>query len=116
VFGALLSGVLYRVSKGKLLLAVLGEIIGTGIIGSIISYPIMKFLVGRGEIGLFYYTPMFLLATLMGGGAAYVILKSLSLSKVLTRIQQKLGAKIYEQTTRPNDLSDNGQTERESDI
>ena len=39
VFGAFLSGVLYRASKGKLWCAVLGEVIGTGIIGSIISYP-----------------------------------------------------------------------------
>ena len=45
VFGAFLSGVFYRASKGKLICAVLGEVIGTGIIGSIISYPIMAFLV-----------------------------------------------------------------------
>ena len=30
VFGAFLSGVLYRASKGKLLFAVLGEVVGTG--------------------------------------------------------------------------------------
>ena len=35
VFGALLSGILYKVSKGKIWAAVLGEIIGTGIIGAI---------------------------------------------------------------------------------
>ncbi|MGL6014542.1 MAG: energy coupling factor transporter S component ThiW, partial [Selenomonadaceae bacterium] len=31
VFGAVLSGMLYRLSRGKLLFGVLGEIIGTGI-------------------------------------------------------------------------------------
>ena len=47
VFGAFLSGVLYRVSGGKLIFAWLGEIIGTGIIGAIVSYPVMTYLVGR---------------------------------------------------------------------
>ena len=41
VFGAFLSGVFYRISKGKLICAVLGEVIGTGIIGAIVSYPVM---------------------------------------------------------------------------
>lgn len=34
VFGAFLSGMLYRLSKGKLVCAFIGEVIGTGIIGS----------------------------------------------------------------------------------
>ncbi len=34
VFGAALSGILYRVSKGNLFCAIIGEIIGTGIIGA----------------------------------------------------------------------------------
>ena len=46
VFGAFLSGVCYRLSKGKLLMAVLGEIVGTGIIGAVMSYPVMTFLWG----------------------------------------------------------------------
>ena len=47
VFGAFLSGVFYRISKGKILFAVLGEVIGTGIIGAIVSYPVMTFLWGK---------------------------------------------------------------------
>ena len=39
VFGAFLSGVFYRLSKGKIICAVIGEIFGTGIIGSMVSYP-----------------------------------------------------------------------------
>ena len=34
VFGAFLSGVFYRLSKGKIICAVIGEIFGTGIIGA----------------------------------------------------------------------------------
>ena len=44
VFGAFLSGILYRLSKGKLIWAFAGEVIGTGIIGSIISYPVMAWI------------------------------------------------------------------------
>lgn len=40
VFGAFLSGIFYA-KTGKIWTAVLGEIIGTGIIGSIVSYPVM---------------------------------------------------------------------------
>ena len=36
IFGAFLSGMLYRLSKGKLVCAFIGEVIGTGIIGAII--------------------------------------------------------------------------------
>lgn len=38
IFGATLSGLLYRASKGRLIFACLGEVIGTGIIGAIISF------------------------------------------------------------------------------
>ena len=37
VFGALLSGILYKVTKGKIWAAVLGEIVGTGVIGAMVS-------------------------------------------------------------------------------
>ena len=43
IFGAFLSGVFYRISKGKIIFAVIGEIIGTGIIGALASYPVMTF-------------------------------------------------------------------------
>ncbi len=47
IFGAFLSGVFYRLAKGNLLTCVLGEIIGTGLIASILSYPIMVSLWGK---------------------------------------------------------------------
>lgn len=96
VFGALLSGVFYRISGGKIICAVIGEIIGTGIIGSIVSYPVMAFLMGRDGLTAFFYTPMFLGATMMGGLAAYLFLKALSKSGLLAKFQLNLGAKVYE--------------------
>ena len=50
IFGAFLSGVAYRLSNGKLIFAVLGEVIGTGIIGAILSYPVMSIFWGKEDI------------------------------------------------------------------
>ena len=66
VFGAFLSGVLYRLSKGKLVCAVLGEVIGTGVIGAIASYPVMTYLMGREGLSWLFYVPSFTCGTLIG--------------------------------------------------
>lgn len=96
VFGAFLSGVFYRASHGKIICAVIGEIFGTGIIGSLVSYPVMAFLMGRSGLNAFFYTPMFLAATCMGGTIAYFFLKALSHAGMLAKFQQSLGAKVYD--------------------
>ena len=76
--------------------AVFGEIFGTGIIGSLVSYPVMAFLMGRDGLNAFFYTPMFLGATCMGGAVAWLLLNQLSRSGVLAKIQWSLGAKVYD--------------------
>ncbi|MFI3228128.1 MAG: energy coupling factor transporter S component ThiW [Clostridia bacterium] len=96
VFGAFLSGVLYRLTKGKIIFAVLGEIVGTGIIGAIVSYPVMTFIMGYENLTIFFYVPMFLGATVMGGITAFWFLGSLKRTGLLTKFQKKLGTKTYE--------------------
>ena len=95
IFGAFLSGVFYKASKGKLLLAVLGEIVGTGIIGAIASYPVMTFLWGREGLSWLFYVPSFICGTLIGGSIAFVFLRKLSNSGLLTKFQQSLGSQSY---------------------
>ena len=95
IFGAFLSGVFYRLSKGKLVFAVLGEIIGTGIIGAIASYPVMTFLWGKEGLSWLFYVPSFICGTLIGGSIAYVFLRKLSSSGILTDFQRKLGSESY---------------------
>ncbi len=102
VFGAFLSGVLYRTSKGKIICAVIGEIIGTGLIGSIVSYPVMAYLMVRSGLTWFFYTPMFIGATIIGGTIAYIFLKALSASNVLGKLQKSLGANVYDKPTDKN--------------
>ena len=101
VFGAFLSGMLYRVSGGRIIFAVVGEVIGTGIIGAIVSYPVMAFLMGRGGLSLMFYVPSFICGTLIGGSVAFIFLKYLNKAKMLVKMQQMLGSQVQE---KPSDL------------
>ena len=96
VFGAVLSGLLYRASGGKLICAVLGEVIGTGLIGAIVSYPVMVLLYGKTELTWLFYVPLFIAGTLIGGTIAYFFLMAMRKNGMLKTMQQKLGAKIYD--------------------
>lgn len=96
VFGAFLSGVFYRMSKGKIIFAVLGEIIGTGIIGAVVSYPVMNFIWGKEGLTWLFYVPSFIGGTLIGGSIAYVFLKKMSDNGTLQKIQSKLAGDTYD--------------------
>ncbi|MDO4731137.1 MAG: energy coupling factor transporter S component ThiW [Clostridia bacterium] len=95
IFGAFLSGVFYRISNGKIVYAILGEIIGTGIIGAIMSYPVMTFIWGKEGLSWMFYIPSFICGTLIGGSIAYIFLRKLANSGMLTQIQNKLSSKSY---------------------
>ena len=89
VFGAFLSGVLYK-RTNKLIMACIGEVIGTGIIGSIVSVPVMKFFFGKSNLTLFFYTPSFVLATLMGATVALLFLKAMQKNKMLDKLKESI--------------------------
>ena len=95
VFGAFLSGVFYRMSKGRIIFAVLGEIIGTGIIGAIVSYPVMNFIWGKEGLSWLFYVPSFICGTLIGGSIAYAFLRKFAANGMLARIQTMLASKSY---------------------
>jgi len=95
VFGAFLSGVLYRLSKGKLVFAVLGEVIGTGVIGAIVSYPVMTYLMGREGLSWLFYVPSFTCGTLIGGSIAFFFLRKLCDNGMLARMQDMLASPVY---------------------
>lgn len=104
VFGAFLSGVFYRMSKGKIICAVVGEVIGTGIIGAIVSYPVMNYLWGRDGLSWMFYVPSFICGTLIGGSIAYVFLRKIASNGMLTKLQLKLNSTSY--TDKSTVLSD----------
>lgn len=95
IFGAFLSGVFYRTSKGKIICAVLGEVIGTGIIGALVSYPVMTYLWGKEGLSWLFYVPSFTCGTLIGGSIAYVFLRKLTDNGMLTKIQTMLNSGSY---------------------
>lgn len=99
VFGAFLSGVFYRMSKGKIICAVVGEVIGTGIIGAIVSYPVMTYLWGRDGLSWMFYVPSFICGTLIGGSIAYVFLRKIASNGMLTKLQLKLNSTSYTDTS-----------------
>ena len=104
IFGAFLSGVFYRLSKGKIICAVVGEIIGTGIIGAIMSYPVMTILWGKEGLSWLFYVPSFICGTLIGGSIAYVFLRKFAANGMLAQIQAKLNSRSY--TDQSSVLSD----------
>lgn len=62
--GAWLGGMLYRHS-GKLALAYIGEVLGTGILGGVLCYPVATLVMGK-EAAVFAYVMPFLMSTLSG--------------------------------------------------
>lgn len=95
VFGAFFSGLFYKLSKGKLIFAVLGEVFGTGIIGAIASYPVMSLFWGKTKLTWFFYVPSFIAATIIGGSIAFIVLLQLKKIGQLTKIQKLLGSNVY---------------------
>lgn len=79
MIGAFLAGLLYKKTKNKIFAAA-GEIVGTGIIGAIVAYPIAKFIIGKEATVLFFVLP-FLINTVVGSIIALFILKG---AKIVT--------------------------------
>lgn len=75
LFGALLAGFLYKKTQ-NIFLASLGEIIGTGLLGSIIGMPIATYFLGSKALGLFFLIPPFILSAVGGAVIACLIYKS----------------------------------------
>lgn len=80
--GAFLCGMLYQRVK-KVPAAVAGEVIGTGIIGGMLCYPVARFLMGNAEAALFTYVLPFLISTLGGSALAAILLIALYQSKAV---------------------------------
>jgi energy coupling factor transporter S component ThiW len=79
MIGAFFAAILYKRTNQKLF-AVAGEIIGTGIIGSLLSFPIAKFILGK-DVAAFFFVVPFLINTTIGSLIAYFILKSIEAIK-----------------------------------
>ena len=86
--GAFLSGFLYKKFKA-LPYAYAGEIIGTGIIGGILSYPIAKLVMGKNA-ALFTFVGPFLISTCVGTLIAALITMAMSRGGALDHFKKQL--------------------------
>lgn len=87
--GALLAGLLYKYGK-KLTLAYLGEIVGTGIIGGMLAYPIAYLVMGNEAAALFTFVVPFLISTCGGTIIAAFITLPMKKAGVLEWMKQSL--------------------------
>ncbi|MGG7619015.1 energy coupling factor transporter S component ThiW [Bacillus coreaensis] len=70
--GALLASLFFLKTR-KIYMAFLGEVIGTGIIGAILAYPIAILMLGQ-KATLFGFVPLFIFSSLVGAFFAAIIL------------------------------------------
>ncbi|MBS4211332.1 energy coupling factor transporter S component ThiW [Neobacillus rhizophilus] len=70
--GAFLAGLLFWKTR-KIYFAVIGEVIGTGILGALLSYPIATLILGQ-KATLFGFIPLFIFSSFAGALLGFVIL------------------------------------------
>ena len=90
MIGAFLAGYLFMKTR-KVGYAFIGEIIGTGLLGAMATYPIGVLLFGR-ELTLFGFIPAFMMSSFVGAVIALLLLKTLLKNKVI-------GGLSYENST-----------------
>lgn len=85
MIGALFAGLLYNKTR-HILGAVVGEIIGTGLIGGMVAYPVAKLFLGSGAGAMFFVVP-FLVSTVGGSLIAWIVYHT----PVTGFLQERLG-------------------------
>ena len=87
--GALLAGLLYKFIK-KTPAAYAGELVGTGVIGGMLSFPVAAFIMGNESAALFTFVVPFLISSLGGTIIAIVIVTALAKTGVVRKFQDEL--------------------------
>ncbi|WP_394219246.1 energy coupling factor transporter S component ThiW [Halobacillus trueperi] len=81
MFGALLAGLCYRMYERKWS-AVIGEVLGTGVIGALASVPIAHVLMGS-TAGVFAFVPSFVVSSVSGAFIAAFILSRVKVENMI---------------------------------
>jgi energy coupling factor transporter S component ThiW len=82
--GALLASLLFLKTR-KIYLAFFGEVIGTGIIGAMLCYPIATLMLGQ-KATLFGFIPLFIFSSFAGALIGFIIL-TVFLQKKVVKIE-----------------------------
>ena len=89
IFGPILGGLLWKKTRNIYLVCV-GEVIGTGIIGALASYPLMKWFYALDAQSPLYYIPFYIPSAVVGGIMGVMVLMVLKRAKVLDRFLAEL--------------------------
>lgn len=69
----------------------MGEVAGTGLLGAMTAYPLMKLFYGLDAQSPLYYIPLYTPAALVGGGMGVATLLIFKRSGLLNRMLAELG-------------------------
>lgn len=89
IFGPILGGLLYKKTK-NIYLVWLGEVIGTGFLGAMASYPFMRWFYGLEAVSPFYYIPFYTPSAVVGGAMGVLVFLILKRSGMLNHIKNDL--------------------------
>ncbi|MDO5142465.1 MAG: energy coupling factor transporter S component ThiW [Eubacteriales bacterium] len=89
MIGALLCGVAYKLWP-RLSVAYAGEVLGTGILGGMASYPIAAVLMNNASAALFTFVPSFLISTAVGAAISVFVLAALQRTHVFETLESTL--------------------------
>ena len=89
IFGPILSGLLYRKFK-NFWVVVIGETVGTGLLGAMTAYPLMKAFYGLDAQSPFYYIPFYTPSAIVGALMGVAVLLILQKTGVLRRMQEQI--------------------------
>lgn len=85
--GAVLGGLLYKKFK-KIHFAVIGEIIGTGLLGALIAYPFAVLFMGK-TVAVFAYIIPFSISCIGGAIIAFLFLNIPAIKKTIEKSQEE---------------------------
>lgn len=91
VFGPILGGLMWRRTK-NIWLVVAGEVVGTGIIGALVSYPLMTWFYELDVGTPLYYVPFYTPSAAVGAAMGAAVVLALKRTGVLERLQHELEA------------------------
>ena len=89
IFGPILGGLLYRKTR-SIYLVLVGEVIGTGFVGAMASYPMMKWFYALDAQSPFYYIPYYTPSAVVGAAMGVAVLLILKRSGAMKRLQEQL--------------------------
>lgn len=91
--GALLCGLVYHRTR-RLLPTLAGEVLGTGVLGGLLAYPVATLLMGVDAAGVAFYAYIvpFLVSTVGGSIIAGALLLALERNGALGKVQSRIGA------------------------